>query len=260
MMQSWTERLEKRLAHGAYKHGPDVFARSSGWLAAQLVAEAADVGGWSVVLRARALQYPEGPERDAVLHATVELARASLRLHWGVSTLRRWLPASALERLPTPATLPALPWITRAPDLDDEVFPQHAPGDGASWGDTVLARLRRGYATYGDQSFHRPGAELCLELGDELCGLAGWAWVLRNNVEVSLVRLAPLEVVDRQLRGLARSAGRTYHLAAAAQVVCVGLDALPPGAPSRLDQGAAEWLAFVAQTTRRHYTTAPGTV
>lgn len=249
MMRPWTQRLEERLEHGRQKHGDDVFLNSTHWLLNRTWNEAADIGGWALVLRARAEQYPDGPERDAALHAVRELGRYSMRLHWGVGALAAWLPSSWLRSLPQPG--PALPWITRPADALDETYPQMAAGFGLTWGDHVLSRLRRGRETYGEASFARPGGELCLEIGDECCALAGWAWIVRERVAVSDNLLAPVDVIDRQLRGLARVAAHTYGLACSTQLLCVGQDAAPPATASRLDAGAAQWLTFVAQTTRR---------
>ena len=232
MMGPFEKRLRERLAYGQEKHG----AASYGWPASELVrcinVEIADITGWAWVLHARAAGYPEEHAREGVMLAALSASALSIRCWRIVATL--WRESTQLERCPewTPRPMPtleeAVAWCSAPSPVAVGCVDGGRVVDG--WAQLVTARAAAGQAIYGGESFERLCSELCLELGDEACAVAGWAWIMDQQLAIHggavRERWAPT------LQALAATAQSVYHRVRAAELACVVQDGHPMTGPN----------------------------
>lgn len=251
-MLTFRERLSKTMAAAQAEYGDLWLNESCEVLIEQLAAEAADIAGWAWVLHCRAARYPDA-ERGFVRDALEHLAVLSIRIMRAIAVLAVEGPyadeVQAERRTPEG-------WLDDLMHPDDWQFPRRVTGriPVVAWADLVRDRLRAGALEYGDQSFERDGGELCVELGDEAVGLAGWAYVMRARAET--IGVATRVKVIEQLGGLVRAAAAAYDRVRAVQYLCVGVDTA--NEPAAYRYTVEQWIAAVSSRERRNGVT--GTV
>ena len=252
-MPTFEVRLSQTLEAGRARHGDAWYEVAPEELIEQLAAEAADLAGWAWVLHTRAGRYPEA-ERGFVRDGLEHLAVLSIRLMRAIAVLAvegPYTETAGEHRAPAG-------WLEALRHPEDWSFPRRVTGrvPVEAWALLVADRLEAGSVEYGDLSFERDGGELCIELGDEATGLAGWAYVLRGRAET--FEPTARAKVDQQLGGLVRASAAAYDRVRAIQHICVGVDTKDE--TPDYQYSVQQWISAIVARERRHGSTAAGRV